>query len=774
MTNTNIAAENAGDLFNRYPCLNIIWAFTGSDRAEKRSKYVSELLSAAGVSREGIGHLISAGRPYLEPCLNAYGGDAVDRKPCDVLHAAYTELDYVRSGRNILELQFDPCIFCKTACGGRPVQQQAELAEDEFLILAFIMNNAAQLLPSLKKLFTLGSRRKFLKIFRYRKMFFQKETIGSESGVISYPLFCNAFSAVMDIVKAASKKPDEISLLTNQPFLSPVSIFAELLSDGRFSPTLKGAAGDGRLMEKYDYMIRRSLLRAFRDRMVQPVTFGDFMAACDALSSRAKTTSFFCDLEQSTKYAEAFDDVFRAFVARIPDRHAAKEDKNPGAGNPSDYVPTPDYDEIRRQNRTHIDSLGGSVSPGPAGDLPEPPHALQDTESVLPEIPDLALASGPEQPDCGETPGEAAAPEDTVPPHADPPDLQTGGGMFTSEGYLILDSVPRERFTEFEPHLSDSWFAAAGSYDSFSVELAQHTDMRGYLFFGHGGKGTDESPARPMFIPFRDAEQITVNTGMQSLLFDLSHKTYYSYNKAQIICDLMKHWSFAPDTLISGICSLQVMQALVFKDYRLRNPDRLLPLLSSHRAGSPDPLDFFCSYGDLYRISREQLLPEKKNAPNEIRCAEAFEYALATSFDISPYATVDEVNCRRKTWTKADFEYSDFRKIRKRGIQVGFEISVGSDGPGSTDLWYVTLMCIGRCLISQVISKSRPVLLRYGPGRADFFLPSFGDPEKPWIQARLRNAFTAFNVCFKDALTGLGFGNAVLRNLYPLSGQLPD
>ena len=194
--------------------------------------------------------------------------------------------------------------------------------------------------------------------------------------------------------------------------------------------------------------------------------------------------------------------------------------------------------------------------------------------------------------------------------------------------------------------------------------------------------------------------------------------------------------------------------------------------LSDGKAIAPDTL--LKSYKEVYRIGKEKLLADKKANLGVLRNAEAFEYAIGTSLNISDYATVDGENCRRKTWTRADYEYSDFRRIRKRGIHVGFElIPQGEKSVSIQELYFVTALCIGRCLVSQVINKSHPVLLMYGPGHIEFLIPSFGDMSKPWIQTRLHNVFTAFNVSIQNCLTSLGMRKVILRNLYPFQEQLP-
>ena len=111
MKNTYTDNSETGVLFTKYPCLNLIWAFNVSDRAQKRSEYVSELLAAAGVPSDDILDLLRNRAPYLDASSSKKDDSALGRRPYDVLYSAFEVLGYSKNARSRAELQYSPCIF---------------------------------------------------------------------------------------------------------------------------------------------------------------------------------------------------------------------------------------------------------------------------------------------------------------------------------------------------------------------------------------------------------------------------------------------------------------------------------------------------------------------------------------------------------------------------------------------------------------------------------------------------------------------------------------
>ena len=788
MKNTYTDNSETGVLFTKYPCLNLIWAFNGSDRAQKRSEYVSELLAAAGVPSDDILDLLRNRAPYLDASSSKKDDSALGRRPYDVLYSAFEVLGYSKNARSRAELQYSPCIFCENNCGTREQQQYGELYDTELILLRTIIENPIPLLPSLKNLFLGATRKKFLRVFEYRMPFYQRENQGDVSGIVSVPVFRYAVSEVLSIIKSHAKETDKINMITGLSVLDPSSVLQELMTDGRFNKVLADNQVDKSLIRKYEYGIRRAILKSLEGVSAVKVNYNDFLSASAALSVKTRGQEAFFPEEEPDGFCAVLSTSFQEYIRQLsskPDTKSAPlspaAETTAASGTPCGGMPS--YEELRRRNQSQLEALAEKNSSRTADDLLQKGGDKStdscDTWQLIPDL--TAGADGEPIPDStqGEVPEPPSSSTDelSVRTFAEPVEKEvrfarSSPALFSSDGLLLLDSLKPGTFRQYSPHRSDEWFQERESYEALSVELSQLDGKTGFLFYGYP-VDTLSDPL-PFFISLSEADTLIKGTGSADLLFDVGHKVYYTYNKARIVSYLIDRLSIQPDTLIRNILSVQAVQCLHFKSNLLYAAELFRPYLglSDGKAVAPDTL--LKSYKEVYRIGKEKLLADKKANLGVLRNAEAFEYAIGTSLNISDYATVDGENCRRKTWTRADYEYSDFRRIRKRGIHVGFEIiPQGEKSVSIQELYFVTALCIGRCLVSQVINKSHPVLLMYGPGHIEFLIPSFGDMSKPWIQTRLHNVFTAFNVSIQNCLTSLGMRKVILRNLYPFQEQLP-
>lgn len=789
MKNTYTDSSETGVLFTKYPCLNLIWAFNGPDRAQKRSEYVSALLTAAGIPGDEIRDFLQARVPFLDVSCPQKDESALGRRPYDIMYTAFDSLGYSKTSRGRAELQYSPCIFCGNNCGAREQRQYNELYDTELILLRTIISNPLPLLPSLKNLFLGVTKKKFLRVFEYRMPIYQRENLQDVSGIISVPLFRYAVSEVLSIIKDHAKETSKINVITGLNVLEPSSVLQELVADRRFNKVLTDNHVDRSLVRKFDYAIRRAILKSLEDVLSVKVSYSDFLSASAALSVKTRGQEAFFPDKEPDDFCTSLTVSFQGYIKQLASKPAplpaeAKTIVIPEAPCVGDI---PSYEEIRRRNQAQLEALSERNSSETTDDLlQQDRNGITDTLDTWQMIPDLTAnddetpAPDPVQEELPEPPysppysseAELHAQTEAVPADKKVFPAKNGPCLFSPEGCLLLDSLQPGTFRQYSPHQSDEWFREQDGYEALSVELSQLDGKTGFLFYGYSGD-TSSDPL-PFFISLAEADNLIKATGSPDLLFDVGHKVYYTYNKARIVSYLLDRLSLQPDTLIRNILSVQTVQCLHFKSNLLYAAELFRPYLGLTESVDLDPVTLLKSYKELYRIGKEKLLADKKSNLGILRSAEAFEYAIGTSLNISDYATVDGENCRRKTWTRADYEYSDFRRIRKRGIHVGFEIiPQGEKSVSIQELYFVTALCIGRCLVSQVINKSHPVLLMYGPGHVEFLIPSFGDMSKPWIQTRLHNVFTAFNVSIQSCLTGLGMRKAVIRNLYPFQNQLP-
>ena len=804
----------AGGLYTKYPCLNMVWAVNGPSCFKRRYEYLRALLSSldiGGAQADGILKSIpkELRLPESEELL------VTGKKPCDILFDLCTELGIPFNGKGELDYSYIPCLHCGNNCGSRVVSQRSEKYKDETILLAFFLNNSVGLSkPFLKRLSRKTNMKTFLSLFSYRSYYTLRGEGTEDSDVISYPIIRNIFSRFLDIAGAHGEKPEEVYIGTAQPIMSAASVLHQILSDSHaFTEFLDGHHAE--FADRYEPLIKNTLFKVISSLVGREVTAGDFQNAVERLSGGRKNkkgilSEFpFNEPGYDTVLPAELMSVFSDFgfeKGKAPGTGKTENPKKPdavrqedGAGKENIGAEIPGIDEIRRRNKDAMKDVLSQVGAVPAAQAPSVNESVGPAEQAAdgceqddgPEMPESYMelfdTPGPEetggtgeaaaspaegaQPSLGNdstTDGDDADGDARKPSSADEPET-----FFDEEGYLLLPDPGKGEFEIYAPHMSDSWFMEQCRYDSFAMELSKTSGTPGILFYGFRPdvNGGSEKEGKPFFISLDDIGRAIVGTGYHSLLFDVAHKTYYTYNKAFFVDFLLKSWAFQPQTLIASIRSIQVVQSLFFEDSRLYNAE-LFALEPGN--GVSRVIGFLKSYRRLYLEYENRIYEKHKSGHLLLRRSEAFEYAIGTSINISDVATVEEQNCHRLTWITAEYKYSNFRKLKIRGVKIGFQIIPdGENRIPDNALYYATVQCIGRCLLSQVIGKAHPVLLSYGCGNVEFFLPSFGDLSDSRIQSRLHNAFTSFNVCFKDTLTGLGLKNVVLRNLYPFDDQLP-
>ena len=804
----------AGGLFIKYPCLNMIWAINGSGCVQRRYDFIRTLLSSLGigiVQAQGVLGAFPKEMRLSETEELAITG----KKPCDVYSELCVQLGLPNNLKTNTSCCYIPCLHCRNNCGSQILQQPDERYQDETAVLAFLLNNSFRLSKTvLKRLSRKTNSKNFLSLFSYRSYYFLRGDGPDASDVISYPIVRYVFSRILDIAAEHGDKPDEIYQATAQPFMSPVSVIHQILScKNSFAEFLDGRHAE--FADRYEPIIKNTFFKITSSLIGRAVSVEDFRNAVERLTGGRKSKKGilaefpFEEPDYETTLPAEVMSVFSDFgfekgkapavvkpaeVGKpVPAEHKERESAAPAE------TEIPKLEEIRKRYKDemmcalaqalHPDSLmkgpensaGNKKEASPTTNMPESDVSNDNVLDALSEFEELAAEETVEtapvpgagsspavtEPRCKPTTASSDAGTSEMTPHTEQ------GVLFSNDGYLLLPDSCAGEYDVYTPHMSDSWFMEQCRAEAFSLELAVASGKPGFLFFGIRNSETEDilKKKKPFFISCEDVERVIVGTGYHSLLFDVGHKTYYTYNKAFFVDFLLKSWSFQPQTLISSIRSLQVVQSLFFEDSHLFNAELFASPVSE---GENRAIHFFKNYRRIYHDYENRIYEKHKSGQLLLRRSEAFEYAVGTSLDISEVSTVEGNNCRRLSWITAEYEYSDFRKLKARGVKIGFRIITDEKNPiPENSLFYATIQCIGRCMISQVIGKAHPVLLSYGCGEAEFFLPSFGDLSDKQIQSRLHNAFTSFNVCFKDTLTEKNKKNVMLRNLYPFDDQFP-